>query len=407
MENNGGFVVACRFRPLNDREKQKSQELLTQHISADKKTIKLANPSKPEGLKEYTFDYIFSSDSTQEEIYSTIAEPIIKDIFKGFNGIILAFGQTSSGKTFTMYGSEIHNNQSKGIIPRMIFEIFETIEASDSVLYTINVSYCEIYLGKVYDLLSTNRKELIIREDPIKGAYIQGITEKYASTYNELFGIMEQGKERRKVGSTLMNTISSRSHSLFMCNISQETSKNTPVKTSTLFLVDLAGHEDIKKNNSQGEVIKEAKDINLSLLALGRIIRSLSKKDKHIPYKESTLTRILQKSLAGNSKVALIVTCSPSFLHYNETIITLEFGVSSKLIKISPKINTTYNLEDLKKLVKATEDALNLKQKELNELTRKYEKDVLLSHNNGNCESLKQLEELRKSYHILENEKEN
>jgi kinesin family member 5 len=411
MKSEVTFTVACRFRPLNSQEKAKG-DMIDMEKSEDGKTIYVANPSKnnKSGLKSsYTFDHIFYSDSSQESIYNTVAKPILIDVLNGYNGIVFAYGQTSSGKTYTMSGLDTRDPNTKGVIPRLITDIFNMVKLSnEELLYEIKVSFCEIYLGKIYDLIDISPKDLKIQEDKNKGVYISNLTEDYVGNQNELLDLMEKAKNNRKTGETLMNTTSSRSHFLFICNIKQTKTEDSSEKTSNLLLVDLAGHEDIKKTSAKGKVLDEANDINLSLLSLGMVIRSLASKQSYINYKNSVLTRVLQKSLSGTSKTALIITCSPSPSNLPETIRTLEFGVSCKSIKIKPKININYSVSFLKAEIEKNKDYIQIlenQNKELKTILEQYKDNKQKSNQMNLRETLEireqEIEDLRKKNYFL------
>lgn len=278
---------------------------------------------------------------------------------EGFNGTVFAYGQTSSGKTFTMAGVDIEDPEHMGIIPRMVSTVFGQIEASDEQIeYSVKVSYCEIYLEKIADLLNPVKKNLKIREDRNRGIFIADLTEKSVSSPQEVHSLMKIGQENRAVAFTLMNEGSSRSHSIFMITVGQSNMQDYSAKTGKLYLVDLAGSEKVGKTGADGKRLEEANCINKSLTTLGHVIFSLTDgKTSHVPYRDSKLTRVLQDSLGGNSKTSLIITCSPSPFNEAETISTLRFGVRAKSIRNKPKVNKEYTVAELKlMLANALED---------------------------------------------------
>ena len=356
-ESNGEIKVVCRFRPLNAKELQISNSICVD-ILPGKRSV-----SVPQGNCSplvFTLDYIFSPSVSQEEVYEISSKSIIEAVLEGFNGTVLAYGQTSSGKTFTMSGASFYNHETMGIIPRMISHVFDHISCADEHLeFTVKVGYCEIYMERVKDLLDPHRENLKIHEDKIKGIYIGDLTEVYTNCENDVHELMKQGGDNREVGYTDMNAGSSRSHAIFLVTITQTNTKNFSTKVGKLYLVDLAGSEKISKTGATGKRLEEAKTINKSLTVLGIVINNLTDgKSSHIPYRDSKLTRILQDSLGGNSKTALIVTCSPSIYNLDETIGTLRFGVRAKSVKNKPKINKEFTVAELKLMLSKLQDEL-------------------------------------------------
>jgi len=278
---------------------------------------------------------------------------------EGFNGTIFAYGQTSSGKTFTMQGV-LEDKNLQGIIPRIIKYTYGYISNvcndDNSIQFVVKVSILEIYNEKIKDLIETKRQNLQIREDKKKGIYIEDLSEHEAANSAEIMKIIVKGMENRAVNSTNMNDQSSRSHCIVVLNVRQTNNKDLSVKTGKLYLVDLAGSEKISKTGATGVVLDEAKAINKSLTTLGIVINSLTDgKNGHIPYRESKLTRVLQESLGGNSRTCLIITCSPSSFNEAETLSTLRFGLRAKKVKNNAKVNKEYSIQELKTQVNTLE----------------------------------------------------
>jgi kinesin family protein 5 len=288
-------------------------------------------------------------DTTQEKIYEITAKPVVTSCLAGFNGTIFAYGQTSSGKTFTMQGAGLHDKNLRGITPRMVEDIFQTIEMTpETTEFLIQISITEIYKEKLRDLLDITQNNLKVRESATRGIYIDGVTEKYAATQEDVYAFMDAAYANRVVGHTNMNEGSSRSHLIVMISIYQNDKLVPNAKRSKLFLIDLAGSEKISKTGAQGDRLEEAKKINQSLSALGNVINALTDgKSSHIPYRNSVLTRMLQDSIGGNSKTTLIITCSPSEFNLAETISTLRFGERAKKIKNMAKINREMTVAEL------------------------------------------------------------
>lgn len=368
MEDQANIKVFCRFRPLNDKELQISQSYCVNFIN--EQTVGVNSQYENSGSMKFGFDKAFSPTSSQESVYEIAAKPIVNAVMQGFNGTILAYGQTSSGKTFTMAGPNMEDPDQMGIIPRMVTTVFDQIsQADDCIEFSVKVAYCEIYLEKIKDLLDTNKTNLKIHEDRARGVYIEGLSEQYVSCEEEVYDLMKIGSENREVAYTNMNAGSSRSHSLFLLTVGQTNSKDLSGKTGKLYLVDLAGSEKVSKTGAAGKRLEEAKNINKSLTVLGQVIYSLTDgKSTHIPYRNSKLTRVLQDSLGGNSKTCLIVTCSPSPYNESETISTLRFGIRAKAIKNKPKVNREYTIAELKLMLSKAQEEMERKDKYIQKL---------------------------------------
>src|SRR4051812_10595073 len=293
-------------------------------------------------------------NTAQNDIFDFSIRPTVDDILNGYNGTVFAYGQTGAGKSYTMMGSDIDDDEGKGIIPRMIEQIFASILTSPSnIEYTVRVSYMEIYMERIRDLLVPQNDNLPVHEEKSRGVYVKGLLEVYVSSVAEVYEVMRRGGSARAVAATNMNQESSRSHSIFVVTITQKNLETGSMKSGQLFLVDLAGSEKVGKTGASGQTLEEAKKINKSLSALGMVINSLTDgKSSHIPYRDSKLTRILQESLGGNSRTTLIINCSPSSYNDAETISTLRFGMRAKTIKNKAKVNAELSPAELKALLK-------------------------------------------------------
>ena len=348
MSNAGNVNVICRFRPMNELEKTNGNEEVCVFTSP---TSLQFHSTRENNNYRFEFDRIFPPSSTQEDIYNFGVKGIIDSVLDGYNGTVLAYGQTSSGKTYTMQG-EMNNNAAQGIIPRMIEHVFDFIHSQEGSEFMIKVSMIEIYLEKIRDLLDLSRVNLQVRENFSKGIYVDGCSERYVGCPEDVYAALKIGSNNRAQAATLMNEHSSRSHSIFILTINQNNKKDGFSKVGKLYLVDLAGSEKLSKTGATGLTIDEAKLINKSLTTLGRVIYNLTdEKSNHVPYRDSKLTRVLQESLGGNSKTCLIITCSPSIYNESETLSTLRFGLRAKKIKNKPKINKEVTVAELQKLV--------------------------------------------------------
>lgn len=293
-------------------------------------------------------------NSKQTDIFDFSIRPTVDDILNGYNGTVFAYGQTGAGKSYTMMGTDIDDDMGKGIIPRIVEQMFASILTSPSnIEYTVRVSYMEIYMERIRDLLVPQHDNLPVHEEKSRGVYVKGLLEIYVSSVDEVYEVMRRGGAARAVSATNMNQESSRSHSIFVITVTQKNVETGSAKSGQLFLVDLAGSEKVGKTGASGQTLEEAKKINKSLSALGMVINSLTDgKSTHIPYRDSKLTRILQESLGGNSRTTLIINCSPSSYNDAETISTLRFGVRAKAIKNKAKINAELSPAELKQLLR-------------------------------------------------------
>ena len=404
--------VVCRLRPLNDRELQKSKETCIEY-GEENRSISVRSSQESSDLN-FTFDYIFSPSCKQKQVYEIAAKPVITAIFEGFNGTILAYGQTSSGKTFTMTGNEGSDNSGIGIIPRIINDLFYTIQQTDETIeFTVRISYCEIYLEKIKDLIDPSRQNLKIQEDKARGVFIPELSDYTVKSPEEVYEFMKCGKENREFGETLMNESSSRSHTIFIVTVSQNNTRNYSAKTGKLYLVDLAGSEKVAKTGAAGKRLEEAKNINKSLTTLGLVITALTdSKSTYVPYRDSKLTRVLQDSLGGNAKTTLILTCSPSSWNEDETISTLRFGTRAKAIKNKPKLNKEFTIHELKLMLYAAKEEINKKDKIILSLRgenfKGYEDEqsvsILSLPSIDIAESVKEIEKLKENL-VLESNK--
>ncbi|OGM43858.1 kinesin family protein (KinA) [Aspergillus bombycis] len=322
----------------------------------------LTDVQSREGSGSFTFDRVFPMDSKQTDIFDFSIRPTVDDILNGYNGTVFAYGQTGAGKSYTMMGSDIDDDIGKGIIPRIVEQIFASILTSPSnIEYTVRVSYMEIYMERIRDLLVPQNDNLPVHEEKSRGVYVKGLLEVYVSSVQEVYEVMRRGGAARAVAATNMNQESSRSHSIFVITVTQKNLETGSAKSGQLFLVDLAGSEKVGKTGASGQTLEEAKKINKSLSALGMVINALTDgKSTHIPYRDSKLTRILQESLGGNSRTTLIINCSPSSYNDAETISTLRFGVRAKAIKNKAKVNAELSPAELKQLLrKAQSQVIN------------------------------------------------
>mgnify|MGYP003571315751 CR=1 FL=1 len=345
-------------------------------------------------IHKFTFDEVFDIDSSQKDVYAISAKPAVNSVLEGYNSTIFAYGQTGTGKTFTMEGFTYNQfDEKRGIIPRTIEDIFTYIESNSNkdTKFIIRAAYLQIYNEMISDLLKPNNpnRNLNIREDKKKGLYVEHLSEWAVRVPSDIYSLLEKGASCREVSNTNMNDVSSRSHAVFMITVEQlisdlEINGRQITKIGRLNLVDLAGSERTRITGATGKQLEESKKINKSLSALGNVINALtdSKERKHIPYRDSKLTRLLENSLGGNCKTTMIATISPAQCSFNESLSTLNFAKRAKNIKNRPIVNEDIDhnalihqyenelkkikmeLEEKSKLIASNEKILELKNKE-------------------------------------------
>ncbi|KAK3688402.1 P-loop containing nucleoside triphosphate hydrolase protein [Podospora appendiculata] len=348
MSSANSIKVVARFRPQNRIEIESGGQPIVSFDGQDTCTVETR-----EGQGSFTFDRVFDMACKQSDIFDFSIKPTVDDILNGYNGTVFAYGQTGAGKSYTMMGTSIDDDDGRGVIPRIVEQIFTSIMSSAAnIEYTVRVSYMEIYMERIRDLLAPQNDNLPVHEEKNRGVYVKGLLEIYVSSVQEVYEVMRRGGNARAVAATNMNQESSRSHSIFVITITQKNVETGSAKSGQLFLVDLAGSEKVGKTGASGQTLEEAKKINKSLSALGMVINSLTDgKSSHIPYRDSKLTRILQESLGGNSRTTLIINCSPSSYNDAETLSTLRFGMRAKSIKNKAKVNAELSPAELKAML--------------------------------------------------------
>ncbi|CAH2059112.1 unnamed protein product [Thlaspi arvense] len=340
LRNNAPQVLTC-----NDlqREVAVSQNIAGKHID-----------------RVFTFDKVFGPSAQQKDLYDQAVVPIVNEVLEGFNCTIFAYGQTGTGKTYTMEG-ECRRSKGgpsgglpaeAGVIPRAVKQIFDTLEGQQAE-YSVKVTFLELYNEEITDLLAPEdisrvatedkqKKPLPLMEDGKGGVLVRGLEEEIVTSANEIFTLLERGSSKRRTAETFLNKQSSRSHSLFSITI--HIKEATPegeelIKCGKLNLVDLAGSENISRSGARDGRAREAGEINKSLLTLGRVISALVEHLGHIPYRDSKLTRLLRDSLGGRTKTCIIATVSPAVHCLEETLSTLDYAHRAKHIRNKPEVN--------------------------------------------------------------------
>ncbi|XP_065175568.1 kinesin-like protein KIF11 [Sycon ciliatum] len=345
QEKNIEVVVRCR--PRNSAEKKAASPSIIE-CQSKKKSLTL---SADKQTKTFSFDKVFGPEASQIEVYKSVILPIIEEVLQGYNCTVFAYGQTGTGKTYTMEGERTEGSATweddpkSGIIPRTLHQLFERLESQDCE-FSVRVSFLELYNEEIFDLLTSpeDTSKLRLYEDSSRkgSVIIQGLEEVPVRSKDEVYTIMTKGAAKRQTAATLMNAHSSRSHSVF--NVTVHMKENSCdgeelVKTGKFNLVDLAGSESIGRSGAVDKRAREAGNINQSLLTLGRVITALVDRAPHVPYRESKLTRLLQDSLGGRTKTCIIATVSPALINVEETISTLDYAHRAKNITNRPEVN--------------------------------------------------------------------
>ncbi|XP_039139825.1 kinesin-like protein KIN-12F [Dioscorea cayenensis subsp. rotundata] len=348
MEHNVQVVI--RVRPLNSTEKNLQGYNRCVRQDTAQSIVWIGQPEA-----RFTFDHVACETVSQEVLFRVAGLPMIENCMSGYNSCVFAYGQTGSGKTYTMLGEiddlEIRPSSDRGMTPRIFEFLFARIKAEEEsrrdekLKYNCKCSFLEIYNEQITDLLDPLSTNLLLREDLRKGVYVENLTEFEVESVSDILKLLIQGAANRKVAATNMNRESSRSHSVFTCVIESRWEKDstTNLRFARLNLVDLAGSERQKASGAEGERLKEAANINKSLSTLGHVIMILADvahgRQRHVPYRDSRLTFLLQDSLGGNSKTMIIANVSPSICCANETLSTLKFAQRARLIQNNAVVN--------------------------------------------------------------------
>ena len=349
--------VYVRCRPLNSREKAAKESAIVD-VFADQVSIR-GRSHDDEAAKTFNFDGAFGPQSTQTDVFSKVLEPTVDEVLAGFNCTVFAYGQTGTGKTFTMEGgleggaAWSADHAQSGMIPRAVNQIFKNLEHNIDIEYSVRVSHMELYNEELIDLLAvegSSVKALKMLEHPTNGVAIHNLEELPVNSADAIFKILRKSNKRRTTAATNLNAASSRSHCIFTITVhTKETTLDGEevIRVGKLNLVDLAGSENVGRSGVNGGNKREAGMINQSLLTLGRVITSLVQERPHIPYRESKLTRLLAESLGGRAKTSIIATIAPTGGNLEETLSTLGYANTAKNITNKPQHNNTLTKKTL------------------------------------------------------------
>ncbi|GAB2279480.1 hypothetical protein Dimus_014119 [Dionaea muscipula] len=330
------IFVSVRMRPLNEKEMTRNEVVDWECINDN--TIVYKNHSAPERSMyptSYAFDRVFRCNCSTRQVYEEAAKEVALSVVGGINSSVFAYGQTSSGKTYTM----------TGITEYTMADIFDYIQKHKEREFVLTFSAMEIYNESVRDLLSPDSCHLRLLDDPERGTVVEKLTEETLRDWEHLKELLSICEAQRQIGETCLNEASSRSHQILRLTIESSARENVSKDISsslaaTVNFVDLAGSERASQASTGGSRLKEGCHINRSLLTLGSVIRKLSKgRNGHIPYRDSKLTRILQSSLGGNSRTAIICTMSPARGYVEQSRNTLLFASCAKDVSTNAHVN--------------------------------------------------------------------
>ncbi|KNA07298.1 hypothetical protein SOVF_173190 [Spinacia oleracea] len=354
------IFVSVRLRPLNDKEIQSNDFADWESINTTTILFKNGLGERSVYPNAYNYDRVFGHDDSTRKVYEESAKEIALSVLNGINSSVFAYGQTSSGKTFTM----------NGIIHYAVADIYDYIEQQKEREFVLKFSAIEIYNELVRDLLSIDTNPLRLLDDPERGTVVEKLTEETLQDKSHLLELIAVCEAQRQTGETSLNEASSRSHQILRLTIESSARSfgggNSSILAANVNFVDLAGSERTSQTLATGARLKEGSHINRSLLTLGKVIRTLSKgKNAHIPYRDSKLTRILQNSLGGNARTAIICTMSPAHSHLEQSRNTLLFASCAKEVTTNAQVNVVMSDKALvkqlrKELAKLESDLKNI-----------------------------------------------
>ncbi|XP_054925473.2 kinesin-like protein KIF19 [Dermacentor andersoni] len=378
------LLVALRVRPILPSEVDKGLTCIAHKI--DDKTVLLVDPQSSESTDKsrngssqrkvvshrYTFDWTLDERSSQEEVYRQVGKPLVENLLQGFNGAVFAYGATGAGKTYTMVGTD----KSPGLMVRVFDDIFQFAKQNDATTRTcVLISYMEIYNENIRDLLNTSNNYLELREDPMGGNQVLGLSEVEVTNSSEVLRLLQKGNKRRTVEPTAANQTSSRSHALLRVSIRQSRKDVSDAdsarhRVGKLFMVDLAGSERASNTKNTGMRLKEGAHINKSLLALGNVINALATRNpKYVNFRDSKLTRLLKEALSGNCRTVMVAHISPASTHYDESRNTLVYAERAR--NITNKVRC--NLVDVSHHVKQYQSIITELRQEIQKLQDRIE----------------------------------
>ncbi|KAG0493742.1 hypothetical protein HPP92_004736 [Vanilla planifolia] len=358
--DSGRVRVAVRVCPKNAEDLSSESDFVDCiELQPELKRLKLRKNNW--NSESYRFDEVFAEKASQKRVYEVVAKPVVESVLSGYNGTVMAYGQTGTGKTYTIGQLGKVDPSERGIMVRAMEDI---LAETSSIRDTVSISYLQLYLESIQDLLAPEKSNIPISEDPNSGeVFVHGASVVQIRDIEHFLEMLLIGETNRHAANTKLNTESSRSHAILMVRLQRykwleekslsllsmtsfndsSSSSNVPiVLKSKLLIVDLAGSERIDKSGSEGHMLEEAKSINLSLTSLGKCINALAENGLHIPTRDSKLTRLLRDSLGGTARTSLIITVGPSSRQYSETSSTIMFG--QRAMKVVNTLSEKKNL---------------------------------------------------------------
>ncbi|KAK9853102.1 hypothetical protein WJX84_005315 [Apatococcus fuscideae] len=316
--------------------------------------LKLHRGTATQPFSEFDFDQVLDESAAQADVYNAAVKPIVEDVMAGYNGTIMAYGQTGAGKTFTL--SSIQPD-AIGMMPRAAAEVFNAVAADPLHEYAVFMSYIQIYMELIQDLLQPQNENMQIREGA-NGVFVEGVHETEVRSTEDCLRLLQMGDRNRVFAFTKLNAHSSRSHAIVMLTVIKRQRLADPdwpdaealpvqrMKIGKLFLVDLAGSERLKKSRSTGLRATEARSINLSLTTLGMCINARADPTRpHVPFRDSKLTRLLQEALGGNAKTSLVIAVANAKEHVDESLQSLQFGSRAMHVATAAVVNEHADLK--------------------------------------------------------------
>lgn len=359
--------VAVRLRPRNAEESAADADFGDcVELEPELKRLKLRKNNWES--ETYEFDEVLTEFSSQKRVYEVVAKPVVESVMEGYNGTVMAYGQTGTGKTFTLGRLGEEDTAARGIMVRAMEDILADITPETD---SVSVSYLQLYMEMIQDLLDPVNDNIAIVEDPRTGdVSLPGATVVEVRDQKSFVDLLRVGEAHRVAANTKLNTESSRSHAILMVNVRRSVKGRTEmdvsisgenghsssmmgsfrppiVRKSKLVVVDLAGSERIDKSGSEGHTLEEAKSINLSLSALGKCINALAENSPHVPVRDSKLTRLLKDSFGGTARTSLVVTIGPSPRHRGETTSTIMFGQRAMKVENMVKLKEEFDYKSL------------------------------------------------------------
>ncbi|KAL4024540.1 hypothetical protein IC575_012897 [Cucumis melo] len=369
----GRVRVAVRLRPRNGEEQVADADFADcVELQPELKRLKLRKNNWDSDT--YEFDEVLTESASQKRVYEVVAKPVVESVLDGYNGTVMAYGQTGTGKTFTLGRLGDEDTANRGIMVRAMEDILSDVSPETD---SVSVSYLQLYMETLQDLLDPANDNIPFVEDPKTGdVSVPGATVVEIRNQSSFLELLRLGEAHRFAANTKLNTESSRSHAILMVHVKRSVVREDVlsgeegeplelgrpfrpvIRKSKLVVVDLAGSERIHKSGSEGHLLDEAKSINLSLSALGKCINALAENSAHVPIRDSKLTRLLRDSFGGSARTSLIVTIGPSPRHRGETSSTILFGQRAMKVENMLKIKEEFDYKSLSRKLEVQVDKL-------------------------------------------------